>query len=390
MTGKGRSTAREILTVILFFHAARWVSWLWHAFVLDPSAVRERDWWTLREVATSFVAGDWAAVYADRALSNGTNFFRYPPFVLYFIAPLAEMPPMAAYALVCAVELLAAIAILLLLFRIRRPHDPELNVAAVFGSAAMAHVIVSGQTSALLALVIAAAAYFWAFGRNTLAGLCVGLLACKPNWLPLFGLFTLWRGGLRAGAGAALMGAALAASTLPLGTQLWREFFAMTTRAGEIGTRYALYKEITLLAALRSVFGWGTVTTIMWLSGVAITSSLVIRALRDGRPIGRSIALITLLAILTNSYVSFYDGFVLVVPATLWFAHRNAYDERAWWAVGAWIGAYWVWDMAVFYYASAVPSFRNPRLSAAGFILTGWLVSEAVAAARSPIRQKSR
>lgn len=381
MKGKGGTAAREILTVVLFFHAARWVSWLWHAFVVDPSAVRERDWWTLREVARSFVAGDWGAVYVDRALSNGTNFFRYPPFVLYLIAPLAAIPPLAAYAVVCAIQLVAAVVILLLLFRIRRPREAELNVAAVLGSAAMAHVIVSGQNSALLALVIAAAAYFWAVGRNSAAGVCVGLLACKPNWLPVFGLFALWRGGLKAGLAAAITGAALVISTLPLGVGLWKAFFAMTTRAGEIGTRYSLYKEITLLAALRSVLGWGTLTTIVWAGSVAIATVLVIRALRQGRPLGRSIASITLLAVIANPYVSFYDGFVLVVPATLWYAHRGTYSDRAWRSVGMWIGAYWVWDMAVFYYASVVPIFRNPHVSAAGFLVTGWLVTEAVAVA---------
>jgi hypothetical protein len=389
MKGRGGYAALEILTVVLFFHAAQWLSWLWYAFVINPSAVRERDWFALREVAKSFVAGDWGSVYSDRAVSDGTHFFRYPPFVLYLIAPLATLPPMVAYALVCATQLLAAGAILFLLFRIRRPQQPELGVAAVFGSAAMAHVVVSGQNSALLALIIAGAAYFWAFGRNVLAGVCIGLLACKPNWLPVFALFVLWRGGLRAITAVAMTGAALVISALPLGIGLWQNFFAVTTRAGEIGTRYSLYKEITLLAGLRSVLGWGTLTTIVWGLCLAILTVVVIRALRNGRPIGRSVALVTLLAVIANPYVSFYDGFVLVVPGTLWYAHRNAYSERAWWVVGAWIAAYWVWDMAIFYYASLVPTFRNPRISAAGFLLTGWLISESVAAAHQKLGSSS-
>ena len=385
MTRAGGRATRDILNVVLFFHAALWVSWLWHAFVVDPAAVRERDWSTLYEVAKSFVAGDRGAIYLDRALSDGTNFFRYPPFVLYFIAPLAALPPMAAYAVVCATQLLAAAAVLLLLFRIRKPRDPELNVAAVFGSAAMAHVIISGQNSALLALVIAAATYFWAFERNVLAGVCVGLLACKPNWLPIFGLVVLWRGGLRAGLASAATGAVLALSTLPLGTGLWRDFFTMTTRAGEIGTRYSLYKEITLLAALRSMLGWGTLTTIIWACAAIPLGILAIRAIRDGRPLGRSSALITVLAVIANPYVSFYDGFVLIVPATLWYSHRNAYSDLAWRIVGGWIAAYWIWDMAVFYYAAQVPAFRDPGISAGGLLLTGWFVSEAIS--RDPVSE---
>jgi hypothetical protein len=101
--------------------------------------------------------------------------------------------------------------------------------------------------------------------------------------------------------------------------------------------------------------------------------------MRDARPLGRSLALITLLAVAANPYASFYDGFVLIVPGTLWLAHRDDYPARTWWSVGAWIGAYWCWDMAVFYYAALVPGLEAPRLSAGGLILTGWLLSKALA-----------
>jgi Glycosyltransferase family 87 len=370
--------AKTILHAVLSLHAAFWVLWLFYAFGFAPS-LPERDWFLLREVAKSFVAGDWHSLYLDREVSAGTLFFRYPPFVLYLIAPLALLPPLGAYALVCVVQLIAAISMLLLLFRIRKPNEPDLNISAVFGSAAMCHLIVSGQNTGLLALVIAAAAFFWALGRNVLAGSCIGLLACKPNWLPVFGLAAIWRGGLRAGAASALTVAALILSTVPLGAGVWRDFFAVTTRTGEIETRLLAYKEITLLAALKTIFGWGALTKVVWGFALAGLTALVIRALRDARPIGRSIALLTLLAVVANPYAHFYDGFVLAVPGTLWYAHRNAYSSRAWWIICAWIAAYWLWDMAVFYYKPLVPGLADPRLSAAGILLTGWLVSEALA-----------
>jgi len=370
--------AKRMAHGVLILHATFWILWLDYTFGWAPSPVG-RDWYALREVAKSFVAGDWASVYSDRVVNSGTLFFRYPPFVLYLIAPLATVPPMVAYALVCVIQFAAAISIIRLLFRIQRPKEPQLIIAAVFGSAAMCHVIVSGQNSALLALVIAAAGVSLAFGRNVLAGACIGLLVCKPNWLPVFGLFVLWRGGIRAGAAAALTGAALVVSTLPLGIGLWRQFFAVTTRAGEIATQYLPYKEITFLAAVRSILGFGMLTNVLWGLGIAILAVFVIRAVRDARPIGRSIALVTLLAVVANPYASFYDGFVLVVPGMLWYAHRNAYSDRAWWIVGVWIAAYWLWDMAVFYYSQHISRFADPRVSAAGILLSGWIVSEALA-----------
>jgi hypothetical protein len=252
-------------------------------------------------------------------------------------------------------------------------------VAGVFGSAALAHVINSGQNSALLALLIGVAAYGWATGRNVLAGVCVGLLACKPNWLPVFGAFVLWRGGLRAGVALALTTASLILSTLPLGAGLWGEFFAMTARAGRIAAIYEAYMEITLLASLKSVLGWTVLAKIVWGGSVAVLAALVVMAIRDGRATARSVALVTLFAIVANPYVSFYDGFVLVVPATLWIAHRDEYPGRAWWIIGSLVAAYWLWDMAIFYYRYGVPVFAEPRVSAAGIILTAWLVTEALA-----------
>ena len=99
---------------------------------------------------------------------------------------------------------------------------------------------------------------------------------------------------------------------------------------------------------------------------LAVLAALVIQAVRDARPLGRSIALITLLAVVANPYASFYDGFILIVPGTLWLAHRDEYPGRTWWIVGAWIGAYWFWDMAVFYYAGTRSSSRGSRSLSGG------------------------
>jgi len=371
-------TAKEILHDFLFCHAALWVGILGYKLVLNP-APPDGDWFVLREVARSFLAGDWSSIYSDRQLSTGTYYFRYPPFVLYLIAPLAVLPPMVAYVVVCVTQLTAAAGTLWVLCRIRRPAEMRIVIAGVFGSAALAHVINSGQNSALLALVIGVAAYCWSAGRNVLAGVCVGLLACKPNWLPVFGAFVLWRGGLRAGVALALTIASFVLSTLPLGAGLWGDFFAMTAGAGRIAAIYEAYMEITLLASLKSVLGWTVLAKIVWGGSVAVLTALVIRAIRDGRPTGRSVALVTLFAVVANPYVSFYDGFVLVVPATLWSAHRDEYPGRAWWIIGGLIATYWIWDMAIFYYKSVVPVFAEPRVSAAGMILTAWLLTEALA-----------
>jgi hypothetical protein len=371
-----------VFLIVCCVHQALWALFLYYALVVNPSAVIGRDWFTLREVAKSFVAGAWDRIYDDLPVAGGVNYFRYPPFVLYIIAPLGIVPTMVAYAIVCVVQILAAAGMLTLLFCIKKPADHLINVAAVFGSAAMVHVIVSGQNSAVLALVIAAVGYCLARGQNVAAGVCVGLLICKPNWLPIFGLFALWQGGLRAGAAAALTGLAFMLSTIPFGLGLWHDFVTMTTRAAQIAATYQPYKEITLLAALRSVFEWTAMTRVLWAVGLLVLAAFVVWACRDDRSIGRRIGLVTLLAVVANPYASFYDGFVLAVPATVWFTHRDGYSPLAWRTIGAWIAAYWIWDMVVFYYRPILfPFVAAPPLSAAGFLLAGWLISEALAIA---------
>jgi len=166
-------------------------------------------------------------------------------------------------------------------------------------------------------------------------------------------------------------------STLPLGAGLWQAFLTMTAGAGRIAAIYEPYMEITLLASLKSVLGWTALAKIVWGGAVAVLTALVVRAVRDGRPTVRSVALVTLFAIVANPYVSFYDGFVLVVPATLWIANRDEYPGRAWGIIGGLIATYWLWDMGIFYYKYAVPVFAAPRVSAAGIILTAWLLTEA-------------
>src|SRR5687768_11811675 len=136
MTGQKGSKAKHLFLIICCVHQALWVLFLYYALVMNPSAVLGRDWFTLREVAQAFVAGAWDKVYDDLPVPGGVNFFRYPPFVLYIIAPLGLVPTMAAYAIVCVVQIIAAAGMLNLLFRLQKPADPIVNVAAVFGSAA--------------------------------------------------------------------------------------------------------------------------------------------------------------------------------------------------------------------------------------------------------------
>jgi hypothetical protein len=366
---------RVLVHGALLLHASIWGLWLVYTFALAPEPP-QRDWYVLREVAVAFVHGDFGSLYIDRQTPDGWMFFQYPPFVLYALAPLALVPPMVAYAFVCAIELAAAGATLALVFRLRHTADADLAVAGVFGSAAMSSVIVSGQSSALLTVVVAAATVACAGGRSFLAGALVGLLLAKPNWLPVFAAFVVWKGGRRALAGLAVACAALVASTLPLGTQPWVEFFQVPAHVQGFKHAYPAFKEITLLAFMKGLGISPSIALPIWAVTFVVLGGLLVLVWRSRRPLGRQLAATTLFAIALNPYVQFYDGLVLAIPAVVWLTHRDTYPHPAWRRIGLIVGAYWIWDMAVFYYAPmlsiAVGTIADPPFSLAGLLLYLW------------------
>ena len=370
--------AHTALHGFLLVHAAIWLLWLCYAFGL-ADAPPQRDWFVLREVGVAFVHGDFASLYIDRWVPEGRMFFQYPPFVLYPLALLGLVPPMVAYAMVCATQLAAAAAMLVLLFRLARTPDADLAIAGVLGSAAMSSVIVSGQSSALLALVVTAAAVAVAEKRSFAAGAIVGLLLAKPNWLPLLAAFVLWKGGRRALAGLAATIAVLLLSTLPF-SELWRDFFQVATHVESFKPAYPAFKEITLLAFLKSLAIPRGIAMAIWGVTFAVLGWLLLGVWRSERPLGRQLAATTLFAIVLNVYVGFYDGLVLAVPAVIWLTHRETYAPQTWRRVGFAIAAYWIWDMAVFYYAPMIASvtrpIADPPISLGGLLIYVWFRAE--------------
>jgi len=370
--------AHTALHGFLLVHAAIWLLWLAYAFLV-ADAPPQRDWFVLREVGVAFVHGDFASLYIDRFVPEGRMFFQYPPFVLYPLALLAIVPPMVAYAIVCATQLAAAAAMLVLLFRLARTPDADLAIAGVFGSAAMSSVIVSGQSSALLALVITAAAVAVAEKRSFTGGVLVGLLLAKPNWLPVLAAFVVWKGGRRALAGLVATIVVLLVSTIPLAS-LWQEFFRVAPHVESFKPAYPAFKEITLLAFLKSLAIPRGIAMAIWGVTFAVLGWLLLGVWRSERPLGRQLAATTLFAIVLNVYVGFYDGFVLAVPAVIWLTHRDTYTPAAWRRVGLAIAAYWLWDVAVFYYVPMIGTvttpIADPPISVAGLVLYVWFRAE--------------
>src|SRR5262249_33550959 len=137
--------------------------------------------WTAASLA---LAGQPAAGYDTTLLHSaelttigapvGLITWHYPPSFLMLVLPLARLPYLAAAAL----WVVATFVAFALMLRRIAPH-PLSGLAALI-SPATAQSLISGQTGALWAALIAGGLLI--LGRRpTLSGLCWGLLAYKPQ-----------------------------------------------------------------------------------------------------------------------------------------------------------------------------------------------------------------
>ena len=337
------------------------------------------DWHHLKTVAEHFVAGDWSRLYAVGEQALDPRFFwRYPPFALYVVAPLAWLSDTAAYAVVVGIQIAALAASLWMLRRLAPfRHMRAEWVLAIALSAPMLSTIVSGQSSALIMLCIVGGASIWTRGEAARAGAVLGLLAIKPNWGIVFGVLALVRREWNAAAAMAGVAALLCASTIPLGFQLWADFVGVSVGHSFALINYEPQKHITLRGFLEGTLGKGDLTLALWAIAAAALVVVAVRSWRAPGPPLRHIGTGVLLAVSANPYGFFYDALVLAIPATVWWAERDRWARVSWLVVGGlltltWCSEQWLYSWGV---AAGTAGFHwRPPVSIVGLTTAVWLV----------------
>jgi len=254
-------------------------------------------------------------------------------------------------------------------------------------SAPAVTTIMTGQSSALMLLCLVAAGCLWTQGRVVPACALLGLFALKPNWGIAFGLLALtrreWKGA------AAMVGVVLAMCLLsaPLGRQLWVDFFRISLANDAVLEGFEPQKQITLKAFFEGVLGMGTAALAAWAVSALGLLATAIAAWRKPGPPMRHLGIAVLLTVAANPYAWFYDGLLLAVPATMWWAERRAWTRGAWLCVGwgiavAWFAEYWAssWSVLI---GGAEPLWLPP-VSIVGPLAAVWLVLAARQAAMAP------
>ena len=256
---------------------------------------------------------------------------------------------------------------------------------AIALSAPMLSTIVTGQSSALIMLCIVGAAVLWTRGKVTHACALLGLLAIKPNWGIVFGLMAIVRREWKGAAAMAGVAVLLCALSLPLGFQLWTDFFGISVGHSFTLAGYEPQKQITLRGFLEGTLGKGDLTLTLWAIAAAALVVVAVLAWRaPGSPL-RYLGIGVLLAVSANPYAFFYDALVLAIPATVWWAERDRWARKPWLIVGAllalmWCSEQWLYSWGVVAASAGVP--WRPPVSIVGLTTAIWLILAAREATR--------
>ena len=180
------------------------------------------------EASALLAAGDvsWSEEAVARVRAPQRGGALYPPVHALLFAPLACLPPRAAYRTLQLITLALVFLDGWVIARLSngRVWWPVATFALiVFPGFAGALTLAQNSVVSLTMLLVG----WWQMGRGraALGGACWGLLAYKPVWAAAFFPLLLLSGRWRAAAAMLLAGAGLAALTLPLvGTQSWLDW----------------------------------------------------------------------------------------------------------------------------------------------------------------------
>jgi arabinofuranan 3-O-arabinosyltransferase len=279
---------------------------VWSAgrLALDGHPAQAWDWNIQKQVQVAVLGRNFVGNFA----------WHYPPPFLFVAALLAQFP----YAVALIGWVVVSIAPYLIVMRaiVGRPFG--LLVGAAF-PVVLANTLV-GQNGFLTASLIGGTLVLLP-KRPALAGICLGLIAYKPQYGLLFPLVLIatsqWRAFISAGAVAASVAAL---SWLAFGTESWRAFFhwmPMFSQAFFSEGRVPWFKMQSVFALVRLLGGSEPLAwTLQFIVSATVAFSLVMTWRSQARYALKAAALATGTLLLTP-YLFLYDMMVLAIPIAL-------------------------------------------------------------------------
>jgi Glycosyltransferase family 87 len=281
------------------------------------------------------LAGDLATAYDaqrfwahTRALTGNSAhmFWPYPPHVNLFTALLALLPLWLSYLVFCVCSLL------FYTLTLRRLAGVHYGMVLLMLLPSLLLCILIGQNAVLIGALVGWLASLALAGR-TLAGVPLGLLTVKPQFLPGIGLYLLLRGHWRIiFTGALVAGLALAAATLVFGLRVWPDFLAVmgNVSAHLFEGRYQYFRMPSLFAALFVATRDPQLAMAAQIGLVVVLAGSLLLASRRGWPPRQLLAAAIMSSTLMSPYGYDYDLPVLGAAIALLMPDLVRQDRRNW------------------------------------------------------------
>jgi alpha-1,2-mannosyltransferase len=204
------------------------------------------------DIAAIYDPDTWQSVLSNKTSSVSLSWFVYPPFMLFGLWPLGDATYNQAVLVWSLVPLAFYFVLIVLLAKrsglglgassVGENSWSQALAYAVFIALSLPFVGVNlfcGQTGTLVAIFFMGAAYFWP-KRPVLTGICIGLLAIKPQMglLMPFALFAAGQWRVIAVAATTIL-SLIVLSTIWLGAEIWTDYLRMSLLFGHfIGSGY--------------------------------------------------------------------------------------------------------------------------------------------------------
>jgi hypothetical protein len=312
--------------------------------------------------------------------------YPYAPFIAVLMSPLSDIAPTVAWA-VWDLTNLAGMALGLWYLLSSLSLSKNARLVLMLGGLTSLPFVVNleqGQSSGVVMLSLGLGIGLLKKGKDLPAGLALGLLALKVQWLPFILLVLAWKRRWRALAGmAATAGMLLLITGSVMGFGWVSGYVDMLGRAQRYARELLLdpWYSHSLAGGLAALFGGGTDDMIRMMNLTAMVGAAALLLWvwkgqwepRVGRWDG-AMALTLLAAMLTNPQMNTHDLCLLAVPGALGLAYLASTDIASGrrWAI-AWCATLWTAYVATALFLPQV--FTAPvRLTTLAMIVMGWLL----------------
>ena len=262
----------------------------------------------------------------------------YGPQVEALFVPLSRFSFLTAAAIWVAISVGTYLACCYLLWRTcpALSQNSSLFWPLVLAYPAFFHYVIRGQISPLMLVCFTAAWFAFRAGRPLLAGLALGCLAFKPQFLVaipiVFLLARAWKPLLGTVVGAA---AQLALTWAWCGTEVMRQYVSTLVNLSRLVAATETTKAHAQMHSLRSFFSllvpWPNVALGFTLISAATIMVLAARTWRSDLPLPVRFSALILAAVLVNPHLFVYDLLVLVPALILlaeWILNERTPEPR--------------------------------------------------------------